>query len=173
MASDVDNALRQIIPQIVDARLPIATILKHLHANPNHGRAAQKRLYEDALSTTVYGTVMQTESLHYNGKQIRVDFADVRPLIRFLCQECPLLGSFLQKSLGSKAEVMLYMDESKPGNQLRPDSGRAFEAIYWIPMGFPNFLLRRARAWFTCAYVSVADMKEAGCPSSSVLKFVI
>ena len=102
-----------------------------------------------------------------------MNFADVRSLIRFLCQECPLLGPFLQKSLGSKAEVMLYMDESKPGNQLRPDSGRAFEAIYWIPMGFPNFLLRRARAWFTFAYVSVADMKEAGCPSSSVLKFVI
>ena len=99
MASDVDNALQQIIPQIVDARLPIATILKRLNANPNHGRAAKKRLYEDALSTTVYGTVMQTESLHYNGKQIRVDFADVRSLM-FLVPRMPIVRAFPPEEFG-------------------------------------------------------------------------
>ena len=68
---------------------------------------------------------------------------------------------------------MTYMDGSKPGNPLRPDDGRAFEAAYWMFHEWPEHLRRQAKSWLTFMYIRVADLRKTGCPTSVVAKSII
>ena len=135
---------------------------------------AKWTLYVDCDSVTLYGAVLQTTNLEYNGHQIEVDFIEPRALVRFLVDNCPPFGPYLLQRLhGGHGNVMTYMDGSKPGNPLRPDDGRAFEAAYWMFHEWPEHLRRQAKCWFTFMYIRVADLRKTGCPTGVVAKFII
>jgi len=43
--------------------------------------------------------------------------------------------------------LILYVDEVTPGNPLRPQSDRKFQAIYWFVFEWPMWLLTRTASW--------------------------
>ena len=135
---NVLNALR-------DARLPMIAIAKQIDIDRPLRDKTKRALYVDCDSVTLYGAVMQTTNLEYNGHQIEVDFIEPRALLRFLVDDCPPFGPYLLQRLhGGHGNVMTYMDGSKPGNPLRPDDGRAFEAAYCMFHEWPEHLIRQA-----------------------------
>ena len=114
------NALR-------DVRLAMIAIAKQIDFGTPVARKTKRALYVDCDSVTLYGSVMQTTNLEYNGHQIEVDFIEPRALLRFFLDNCPPFGPYLLQRLhGGHGNVMTYMDGSKPGNALRPDDVRAF-----------------------------------------------
>ena len=166
------DALARVVPELITARLPVQTILRRIEGTNQDAKLAHKRLYAVACQDTQYGHVMQTATLHHEGHGIVVDFADPRALLRHLSEKCQPFGPLL-KNLGDDAEAILYMDQSTPGQANRPDHGRAWEAIYWCPLDWPEHQRLQAKAWFTFGYVAAKNMKIAGCPPSAVLKFAI
>ena len=135
-------------------------------------RKVLKRLYKDISHDTYYGKVMRPDAIDYNGQPISVYYADPRAVLRWLSEECELFGHYLEKVIGLQPNAIVYMDACMPGNALRPDEGRKFEAVYWQFLECPEHMRKRVAAWFPFMYVSTADMKETGCSDSTVIRFL-
>ena len=172
--------LEALVPQMVDSRLPILSIIKNLRLGTRVQTLARKRLYTEASAETIYGGLVQRETLVYNGHSIPIEFSDVKALMLHLSLECPGFGPFLKKYAqrdtvdGRHAlRTIIYMDGVTPGNQTRPDCARTYEAIDWSVMEFPEWFRRDSRLWFTFAYVSKADLHTANCPNSVLLCFIL
>ena len=58
-----------------------------------------------------------------------------------------MIRDVVQKDLTKPLRLVLYIDEYRPGNPLRPDLGRASQAIYWIFIDYPKWLLCRKDMW--------------------------
>ena len=52
----------------------------------------ERALYVDCDSVTLYGAVLQTTNLEYNGHQIEVDFIEPHALLRFFWTTAHRLG---------------------------------------------------------------------------------
>ena len=85
------------------------------------------------------------------------------------------LAAFLEKHLGGKqCRIAFYCDGVKPGNVLRPDSGREFEAVYWTFMEFPDFFrTRSAFGWLPLCFVERHRLKDVPGGMSAVAKEVV
>ncbi len=60
----------------------------------------------------------------------RVEYVNPHALLHTMGSASAEAAAFMAKHIRGSARVVLYMDELKPGNQLRPDKGRAVEAVY-------------------------------------------
>ena len=66
----------------------------------------------------------------------------------YICEKVPALGDFLETrktELGiNKFTLVINEDVLKVGNPLRPDKGRALDAVYWTIKGFQATAKREA-----------------------------
>ena len=62
--------------------------------------------------------------------------------------------------------VAIYLDEAVPGNQNRPDRGRASQCLYWTIADYPAWFISRAAGWAPFAYVLLVEQKAAGVSDS-------
>jgi hypothetical protein len=64
----------------------------------------------------------------------------------------------------------MYNDGVTPGNMIRPDKGRHFEALYWTLLEYPSWFRTRigAAGWVGFSYVLAVDMKKAGVTLASL-----
>ena len=69
--------------------------------------------------------------------------------------------------------IVLYMDEATPGNQNRPDRGRASQCIYWSLLEFDSWFRSRDCGWLPFTYVFVTDQKKAGVSDSVLMVFTL
>jgi hypothetical protein len=75
---------------------------------------------------------------------------------------------------GKQCRIAFYCDGVKPGNVLRPDSGREFEAVYWTFMEFPDFFrTRSAFGWLPLCFVERHRLKDVPGGMSAVAKEVV
>ena len=74
---------------------------------------------------------------------------------------------FLQKHLKQTNAINFYTDETTPGNNMRPDSGRTYEALLWTFTDLPPWWRTRRHGWFKFCYVlaSVRDKVRGGMPA--------
>ena len=165
-------ALGTLVPALVDAGVPLQSILNKVSAAENIQRFARKRLYAEALEENIHGTVMKEHVLTYNGFNIGIEAVDVRAHFQSLTSDCPHFARFLKRHLHDKGTNCLYMDGVTPGNALRPDCGRKYHAVYWTILELPEWWRLRSKNWFTFAYVSEKPLKDSGCPESVVLAWV-
>ena len=72
------------------------------------------------------------------------------------------------KSLGRDLRVVIFVDEYRPGNVLRPDAGRATQGVYWRFSDWPAWLLTRANAWLTFGAIrtSIVEKCKGTCRNS-------
>ena len=68
-----------------------------------------------------------------------------------LCVACPAFGAFFQQCVApcGHASIVMYSDETQPGNQLHPDSKRKLVCFYWTVLEFPGWFLNRKCGFFT------------------------
>ena len=158
MLADVDNLLHVLAA----ANVPLGKIGKAIGSSTTQVRKANKRLRAEADYETTCGSVVKHATIDYNGSPIGVQYIDIKPLFLFLSEECPLFGSMLA-GLRQNLHAVMYMDATTPGNQLRPDHGRSFEAVYWTLLEMPEHMRHRVANWFTYMYVQVKDLNAAGC----------
>ena len=73
----------------------------------------------------------------------------------------PSRDAFANAAVG---RVVLYADEVRPGNALRPDEGRLYLGVYWGVMEFPEWFRNSPNGWLPLCYVrsTALEQLEAG-----------
>lgn len=99
-------------------------------------------------SVTSFGNVEQ--SLDLGLEDLKAwPFIHPYALLDLLVGRVPALASILSGLKNQRMKLILYIDEYRPGNVLRPDAGRATQAVYWTFSNLPDMMLVRSAAWFT------------------------
>jgi hypothetical protein len=85
------------------------------------------------------------------------------------------LGAFFEQHLSGKTcRLAFYCDGVKPGNVLRPDLGRSFEAVYWTFMEFPDYFRSRcAFGWLPLCFLPCIRVQQLPAGMSSIAKEIL
>ncbi|CAE7471645.1 unnamed protein product [Symbiodinium sp. CCMP2592] len=77
-------------------------------------------------------------------------FVQPMALLFLLTERVPSFGDMLQRIMDEKGRLRigLYSDETKPGNPLRPDHGRAQVCFYFTCLDLPDWVRCQTGAWF-------------------------
>ena len=90
-------------------------------------RARQDLRKTSMLDHTPYGPIEKILSL---GEE--VPFICPFALLWTATQRSAAFGEFLLSCLaGAVGRLILFIDDCRPGNQLRPDQGRTYYAVFW------------------------------------------
>ena len=107
-----------------------------------------------AAVATPYGTVVRRLDL---GIDDVVEFIHPFALMWYLCSISKGFATMMRETVSNttpgRCKWVLYNDGVVPGNPLRHDSGRKFEAFYWVIAEWPDYMLQRSLAWATFSLV--------------------
>ena len=167
------------LSDLADAMIPVRQILQADRAGDSSAgapstEAMRMRVCRHAAETdnidTPYGKLIQSFDLTGNGKTHSVRFISPFALLHHLSVVIPGFGEFLYRCVGAAVgSVVLYSDSTTPGNVLRPDQGRSFEAIYYTITAFPGwFRTRSCLGWLPLAYIELSRLEELGVTFSSL-----
>lgn len=152
--------------------IPVGQILKVVgEADASH--PLNRKLCDDEFQKfskleTPYGPVCQwLEVPSKSGGVHRLYLNNPFALIYATGRVNPKFGSFLRRHLGSEARLVFYSDETTPGNALRPDNGRKYEALLFTFPELPVWYRERKHGFFRFSYVlsDVVDDILGGMPT--------
>ena len=79
-------------------------------------------------------------------------------------------GMFLLACLGGAAGVfILYLDDVRPGNILRPDPGRVYYSILWSLPQYPRWYAARMLGWLPLGFVQTTQLDRIDGGISQVI----
>ena len=139
-------------------------------------KVAQELIVDASNTDTPYGRVAQEFVIGSGDSTRTVHFAHPMALLHKACKDCPQLGRYIVDCLGHQGvgRVALYMDGTTPGNQMRPDHGRSYNAIYWTIMEFPHtFRSRDEIGWIPFAFVTKKDLVATGTSEAVLMDYVV
>ena len=140
--------------------------------NSNH--SIEREFQELADHETPYGRIVKRVDLQRDDNSyFRLAYACPFALFWYLCQETPYFFPFLVTWLGllTAASLVFYMDETRPGNILRPDMARAMHGLFWGIADLPDWYRAKRVFWIPFAHVPSREMKRIrGGPSAVYLK---
>ena len=110
-------------------------------------KSPTRRPQELGAESTPYGPCLQEVQLTDDLKwKIIHPAALVWLLSKLSFTSSSLLHAAIQRT--GELRVVIFIDEFRPGNVLRPDKGRATQNILWIFADLPEWYICRADAWF-------------------------
>ena len=125
------------------------------------------QLAEASQTETPYGRVAKSLTIH------EVDIPYICPfaLLWLLCSSSSAFAKFLYECVNGgyapgdggyapRARIALYVDEVMPGNNLRPDHGRAFYAVFWLLLDYPDWFRSSAAGWHDLCVIKAADVDK-------------
>lgn len=114
-----------------------------------------KLLYRALETETPFGAIGKTSRVH--GTKGSVDIYHINPeaMLCHCLTTYYMLLHFLAncRKPGGLLTIILYLDEATPGNQLRPDNGRACQCVFWSILEFPQWFRSRNLGWLPFSYV--------------------
>ncbi len=125
-----------------------------------HAKEFHDELYRPILTNTPYGIIRQSfEMPGLEGEPVTIEFVHPFALLYEMSSKSAACSRFLKQHLGgSTCRVVLYIDETKPGNQLRPDTARAMECVYWSFLELPTWYRAKTDVgWLPFACVASKD----------------
>ena len=132
------------------------------------GRRREREEMEEACGQkeTIHGPLCSVLTLPTGkdgkGTPAAVEFVNPLALLFTLTVNRPAFGDLLRSVQGAgQLTIVLYADEAKPGNVLRPDTGRAQLCIYWTLLELPGWFKSRDCGWWFCL-----GRCQAACPCS-------
>ena len=84
-----------------------------------------------------------------------------------------LFGCLQSRGGGVAADIALYTDETRPGNQNRSDKARETQAIYFTFIQFPDWYRNRAHGWLIYGYLEVSIQDRVVGGLSAVVRQVL
>lgn len=145
------------------------------YSQRSHAESYAQQRADHENEDTAYGTlfkVMQLPAERAEGNNqaepIQLWYACPFALLWKLCVESVLFYRFLKQNMArlsqprdgqagpstrDRARVALYWDEVVPGNNMRPDKGRAYIAVYWTFVDLPMWFINGPIGWFSLGFV--------------------
>ena len=125
----IDEQHRISINMLLDAHVP---------------KLCHKKLHELPKVITPHGPIIKKTEVRGNGNCLEVDYICPFALMQYASEVSGFWGHFLKQCMGNfPGAVVLNNDKTVPGNALRPDHGRGYEAVYWSLLQFPTWLRER------------------------------
>jgi len=109
----------------------------------------QHEIEEFGNLETPYGKLIKTFNLDIAGKSITVPYINPFAFLYHMCACVAAFGDLLRNCIFGDGTIIMYSDEIKVGNVLRPDDGRAMECIYWTILQLPDWFRSRQHGWFS------------------------
>ena len=137
-------------------------------------RALSAVVHECGQQRTPYGLVVEHMDLDVDGKVYKWPFVNPFAFLFHVCTSCAdFLRFFTEHCAEGVADIILYADETKPGNVLRPDSGRSTLSIYWTVKQFPGWFRSRHVGMFLFGVLQTKRVEKIAGGSSNVLRKVM
>jgi len=143
----------------------------------SYRRDAHKLLYDLPRTSTPFGTLCEESTLR--GPKADLSIYHVNPPA-FLFQAaleniefCKFLTFCQSKSPNNILRLGLYLDEVMPGNQMRPDRGRACQNVYFTIIDFPAWFIARHCGWMPFSFIRIEDQKTSGLSDSAIMVFAL
>ena len=109
-----------------------------------------------------------------NGRSLKFPYANPFVLLYHMFSTSMEFAMFLKHLVaGVVAGVVIYTDETTPGNQLRPDKSRELFTVYWSLKEFPPWFRARANGWLPFMYVKTKVVDQIVGGVSGLMKHVL
>ena len=134
---------------------------------------------EFGKSWTPYGTLMKKLPLDIidSARTVMLEYICPFAFLWLASQESTGFASFLALYFGAlgvgeaapapsvldeskTARIGIYVDDSRPGNNLRPDKGRKYYAYYWTFLELPDWFRASQVGWFPLCFVLVESVEK-------------
>ena len=160
-----------VLDAALATRQPTNNIVEQLVAGTDASAETERRrvrikLYAAGNIETLYGVLFDHLDVRSaEGTWHKIQYINPFALLGIACAKSlpffRLIEGMQQKAGGKPLRFVLYHDGVVPGNNLRPDDGRAFVSFLWSFMELPRWIRMRGRLrWFTMFYITKKDMKS-------------
>ena len=132
---------------------------------------AKKGFKELAKRDTPYGCILKSmDLLRDDNSYFNLVYACPFALFYILCEASPDFFSLLFTFWGFATiePLVFYMDETRPGNILRPEMARAMHGIFWGIANLPDWYRGKSLFWIPFAHVPSKEMKRIRGGASAV-----
>lgn len=158
--------------------IPLQQLAQATHAASGESVRSRRRALSDTIAEcgqtrTPYGCVMEHMDLEVNGDPMRWPYVNPHALLYHLGQTNNTFAAFLRKHCCYGADVILYADETRPGNALRPDAGRSSLCIYWTIRQLPAWFRSRQEGWLFFGVLRARHIEGIAGGASRVLGKVL
>ena len=104
---------------------------------------------------------------HVPGESFKWEFASFQQLLAFYCAECPMFREMVARlhvhspcSPDQPWSLILYCDETTPGNPLRLDQLKKYMATYCTFKDWGSIMLRHDAMWLPIAVLRTKEIKK-------------
>lgn len=124
-------------------------------------RYLQTAAAEPGEVKTPYGKVVESMLLPQNSEDFRWKYVNPFAFLHHACNVSDNFASLVDHFLGGvDSGIIIYFDETRPGNVLRPDPARMVLSIYWTFRELPEFLRHRVLGWFPFGFIRTKKVNE-------------
>jgi len=105
---------------------------------------------------TPYGDLVQSMALPLEDPKEELLLRYINPFafLHHLSKSETGFGEIVKAYLKNQTNnLMIYFDETRPGNVLRPDAGRLVLAVYWSLKELPEYIRSRSVGWFPFTFI--------------------
>lgn len=152
---DANDAAHVVAEAMMRCDIPLSKVVAVASkVGPTSMREQIRNYKEYSKIDTPYGTVATTVDLKLrNGLAHSAYVNNPFALLHAACKVNPAFGSFLARYVGTSGSIVIYTDETTPGNQHRPDHARSYEAVLWTFKELPSWFKNRRHGWFKFGFV--------------------
>ena len=129
-----------------------------------------------AAVDTPYGPIQRSFAITNGITERQVYYAHPMALVHQCCKVSQPFASFLLSCLrgGTQGSIVLYIDMTTPGNNLRPEVARSYYGCYWTLLEFPSwYRAQDALGWIPFACIMATDLKASGTSIAALMKHII
>ena len=92
-----------------------------------------------------------------------------------LCEKSHGYAAFLAECLGhgQLARIVLYCDEVRPGNPLRPENARTYCAVFWQFLDYPDWYRSSALGWHDLCIIKESVVQSTPGGISAVMATIL
>lgn len=182
-ASKRAKVCREVLATTPTPKSSLATILEKLNAEgllvpgavPEgcNMRKEVAKAFEFETRPTPFGPCLQKKDM----QGFMWTFLNPFAFLYLLCQVQPLFRDAIRDCVraakGTALRVVLFVDEFRPGNVLRPDKARATQNIFWVFADLPDYLLCRSEVWLQFGAIRSKILADRGITQSALMKEVL
>jgi hypothetical protein len=130
--------------------------------------ACRNELTKFSRMETIYGKVSHEVPLELEDGSIYTAYVNNPFALLFAAASVSKRFSrFLQANIKQSNKIICYTDETVPGNNMRPEQARSYEALLWTMSDFPSWFRTRKHGWLKFGYIlsHVRDRVRGGMPA--------
>jgi len=157
MAATQQRVLAEAMMRLDIPVSKVLAVVNHNSCDDFTARECQNEYRQYSRMSTPYGTVATSLRVQLtDGTATDLYINNPFALLYAAATTSPKFGAFLlhhTQQFGNHARIVIYSDETTPGNQHRPGNARSYECLQWTLCELPTWYRERQHGWFKFSYI--------------------